>query len=99
LVQRFFYTELWKRKSYGHSCLSFYTGTSVTSIALAHIIHKDKTFYLYIFQDDDDDYRFDQIHIKNFIKNNNYLLCIVRKDMDVNEHERLFNITLRHKFK
>jgi hypothetical protein len=24
---------------------------------------------------------------------------VVRKDMDVNEHERLFNITLRHKFK
>jgi len=22
-----------------------------------------------------------------------------RKDMDVNEHDRLFNITLRHKFK
>jgi len=33
------------------------------------------------------------------LKNNNYLLCIVRKDMEVNEHERLFNITLRHKFK
>ena len=24
---------------------------------------------------------------------------IVRKDMDVDEHERLSNITLRHKFK
>ena len=24
---------------------------------------------------------------------------IVRKDMDVNEHERLSNITFRHKFK
>jgi hypothetical protein len=24
---------------------------------------------------------------------------LVRKDMDVNEHERLFNIALRHKFK
>ena len=24
---------------------------------------------------------------------------VVRKDMDVNEHERLSNITLRHKFK
>ena len=24
---------------------------------------------------------------------------IVRKDMDVNEYERLFNITLRHKLK
>ena len=24
---------------------------------------------------------------------------IVRKDMNVNEHERLFNIKLRHKFK
>ena len=24
---------------------------------------------------------------------------VVRKDMDVNEHERLFNITLRHKLK
>ena len=23
---------------------------------------------------------------------------LVRKDMDVNEHKRLFNITLRHKF-
>ena len=24
---------------------------------------------------------------------------LVRKDIDVKEHERLFNITLRHKFK
>jgi hypothetical protein len=24
---------------------------------------------------------------------------LVNKDMDVNEHERLFNITLRHKLK
>jgi hypothetical protein len=24
---------------------------------------------------------------------------LIRKDMDVNEHERLSNITLRHKFK
>jgi hypothetical protein len=24
---------------------------------------------------------------------------VVRKDMDVNEHERLYNITLRHKLK
>jgi hypothetical protein len=24
---------------------------------------------------------------------------VVRKDMDVNEHERIFNITLRHKLK
>ena len=24
---------------------------------------------------------------------------VVRQDMDVNEHERLFNITLRHKLK
>ena len=24
---------------------------------------------------------------------------VVRNDMDVNEHERLFNITLRHKLK
>jgi len=24
---------------------------------------------------------------------------LIRKNMDVNEHERLFNITLRHKFK
>jgi hypothetical protein len=27
------------------------------------------------------------------------LLCLVRKDMDVNEHERLSNFTLGHKFK
>ena len=26
-------------------------------------------------------------------------LLVVRKDMDVNEHERLSNITLRHKLK
>jgi len=26
-------------------------------------------------------------------------LTLVRKDMDVNEHERLSNITLRHKLK
>jgi len=25
--------------------------------------------------------------------------CVVRKDMDLNEHERLSNITLRHKLK
>jgi len=25
--------------------------------------------------------------------------CIVRKDIDVNEHERLSDITLRHKIK
>ena len=24
--------------------------------------------------------------------------CVVRKDMDINDHERLSNITLRHKF-
>jgi hypothetical protein len=26
-------------------------------------------------------------------------LLLVRKDMDVNEHERLYNFTLRHKLK
>jgi hypothetical protein len=24
--------------------------------------------------------------------------CVVRKDMDINDHERISNITLRHKF-
>ena len=28
-----------------------------------------------------------------------HLITLVRKDMDINEHERLFNITLRHIFK
>ena len=31
--------------------------------------------------------------------NQTTLLVFVRKDMNVDEHERIFNITLRHKFK
>ena len=33
------------------------------------------------------------LHLRQIIKEQ----LIVRKDMDVNEHEKLYNITLRHK--
>jgi len=36
-------------------------------------------------------YTWTKIQVKKYL--------VVRKDMDVNEHERLSNITLRHKFK
>ena len=38
--------------------------------------------------------------IKFLVHHLNYILSpLVIKDMDVNKHERLFNITLRHKLK
>jgi hypothetical protein len=37
------------------------------------------------------------VHVDTQIKVKEQL--VVRKDMDVNEHERLFNITRRHKLK
>ena len=36
---------------------------------------------------------------KNVLKAGTYLGSTASKDMDVNEHERLFNITLKHKLK
>jgi hypothetical protein len=36
---------------------------------------------------------------KNVLKAGTYLGSTANKDMVVNEHERLFNITLRHKLK
>ena len=37
------------------------------------------------------------LHLKTQITGKEQL--VVRKDMDVNEHERLSNLTLRHKLK
>ena len=34
-----------------------------------------------------------------YYKKQKYKQWLVRKDMDVNEHERLFNFTLQHKLK
>jgi hypothetical protein len=38
-------------------------------------------------------------HQKKVFKKISHVNILVRKDMDVNEHERLSNITLKHKLK